>query len=321
MTGRRSISKAELLRWVDDDCLDLDAVATRILDKLARFADEECVGWATVETLAKAGRCSIRTAQYRLRLLAERGYIRDTGRRHRLSGSTRSVPMYLVGPLAMPDSAPAAAADRAQSMGAKAAPMGAHGCSPAPGMGATACTPNEQREPDEISDEISLRAREAFRRLERAYPRAGLGLTDGPMAWRAFIDLIAAGVHPEALIAAAERYAADPLLKRLKSSLVGLHRWLSEGRYRGWLSDEPDPAATPPPNRVRRFAGPAELRAEIAAYAGEAFAALNLDRAGWDRERREIRPHNAAAAAALQARAAHIIAKHGAQLAPVGEDA
>lgn len=308
--ARRPITKAELLRWVDDDCADLDATATRILDKLARFADEECVGWATVETLAKAGRCSIRTAQYRLRLLEERGYIRQTGAFHRLSGSTRSVPKYLIGPLADVEEAP-------PGMGANPAPMDGHGCKAAPGMGATVCTPNEHREPYETSDEVSLRAREAFARLEGAYPKAGLMLTDGPMAWRAFLDLIAAGVDPDALVEAARGYAASPVLRSLRSALVGLHRWLSEGRYKGTLPDTPAAAVTADPSRTA-FAAPASLRAAVAHYAGEGFAASYLDRARWNPETGELQAATKTAFAALRDGVGHIIEEHGATLIAPG---
>lgn len=311
MSGRRLISKAELLRWVDDDCADLDATATRILDKLARFADEECVGWATVETLAKAGRCSVRTAQYRLRVLEERGYIRPTGEAHRLSGSTRSVPKYLVGPLA----APPEPVENPASMGANPAPIEAHGCKPAPGMGATGCTQNN-RDHNEASDEASHRAREAFGRLERAYPKAGLLLTDGPMAWRAFLDVVASGVDPEALVEAAKGYAASPVLKSLRSALVGLHRWLGEGRYRGTLPDADAPAEAP----ILRteFAVPDAIREAVAHHAGEAFAGSYLGRAKWDPETNTITAATGVAFRALRETVAHIIEEHGAALAAPG---
>jgi hypothetical protein len=287
----REISKADLLRWVDD-LVDLDAEATIIVGKLAAFADEECCGWAKVETLAKAARCSTRTAQYRLRLLIERGYIRDTGRTHRLKDSTRSVPIYLVGPLV--DDAEIEA-DRAGSMGADAAPIPAHGCKTSGAMGAACCTPKEPRDPSESSAELSTGAREAdFVRLEVAYPRAGLGFSDQGMARRAWRDLVGGGTSAEALVEAAARYAADPLLKRRDFGPVGLHRWLSEGRYRAWLPDVGGETARGLAGGEAAEAGtraacvlPAELAAQLADVMAE--AAPYLVKASWCEADRIIR--------------------------------
>lgn len=289
----REITKGDLLRWVDD-LVDLDAEATIIVTKLAAFADEECCGWAKVETLAKAARCSVRTAQYRLRVLIERGYIRDTGQRHRLKDSTRSVPVYLVGPLAEAVDNP--------SMGAEAAPIEPeYGCKTDGGMGAAACTPKEPKEPSRSSDELLTRARETdFDRLEAAYPRLGLGFTDRSMARRAFVDLVGGGADPAALIAAAAAYAADPVLKRRDYGPVGLHRWLSEGRYRAWTpSAREDAPAAKSPARTP-FAGPAEVAEELVAAAPSAAACLVG--AGWREADRTVLAPSGWAATELERR-------------------
>lgn len=304
-------SKIDLMKWADER-REVDLISKVILQKFAGYASEDGDTWCKVETLADHANCSVRTLQSRLSALKESGYLFDTGRTHRLKRSTRSVPIYLLQPSVE-------AAEPTVSMGANSAPIAGYGCKESGGMGATARTPKDTKEPNDSSDELSTRAREreaVFDQIEDGYPRAGIGVSDRSQALRAFHDLADRGVDIGALPAAAARYAADPMLKRRDFGPVSLQRWLGEGRYRGWL----EVAAAPSPTASRQrtaFAGPADLKARIEAEKGEVFVTTYLDPAAWDDEAKILTPFSVAGARKL-AEVRHIIRDFGASIgAPI----
>lgn len=296
------MSKNKLLDWVDEQA-QLDTVSKYILDKLARYADADCCAWAKVATLAGYVNKSERTVQQRLRLMQEQGLLKDTGRTHRLEGSTRSVPVYQMAPdvegLGKRSKGP-------DSMGAKSAPIAAHGCRNDGGMGEAVFTRIEPRNLEQSND-CSERGRERedsgsegqgegldvaalerlFAQVEAAYPRLGLGFSDRSMAWRAFLDLAGQGVDVAQLPGAAARYAADPVLRKRDFGPVSLQRWLSEGRYRAWMpaAEAEAVAGAAPPKAA--WLGPPEIRAAAVSLRSEGWA-TRLDRCGWDPERRAI---------------------------------
>jgi hypothetical protein len=248
--------KADLFKWANDQ-QQLAMRTKAILKELCAFADAECVTWAPVATLAYAANCNERTVQYHLRKLEAEGLLAPTGNMHRLENSSRSVPTYRLAPhvegLGLPYGQAAPPAADAGAMGAKIAPIeGAHGCKSASSMGAKGLHPYKENlgEPEE-ANASSQRAREpsadleaVFGAIEAAYPRLGLGFTDRSAAWAALQRLAAEGVDVSALPDAARRYAADPILRKRDFGPVALQRWLSEGRYRGWLiGDDTGPAA------------------------------------------------------------------------------
>ena len=310
--------KEDLLEWVDKR-YELDLASKFILYKLAQYADAECCAWAKVATLSKHANCSERTVQNRLLMLREKGYLRDTGRTHRLEETRRSVPIYQLAPQVdglgrkqRRDDDPAPIRPRAT--GANSAPIENLRVQESTPSGAAACTPYELKEPNESSNELSTQAREReamFDQVERAYPRAGLGVSDRSMAWRAFLDLVAAGVDMGQLVEAAGRYAADPMLRKRDFGPVSLQRWLAEGRYRGWLAQDDEPRQSAAPRSA--FAGPAELRAAVAQAKGETFAASYVDRSGWDDQAKAIVPWSSTAAERLRGAAA-IISEFGASI-------
>jgi hypothetical protein len=262
----RTPSKADLMKWADER-VEVDLECKVILQKLAAYASEDGDTWSKVETLAYHANCSVRTIQLRLKWLKENGYLRDTGRTHRLKDSTRSVPLYVLQPTLEAELEPV-------SMGANSAPIDRAWVQNSEGMGATGCAPKDTRDTSESSDELSTRARaldEWFEQLEAAYPRIGLGFTDRTMARRAFTDLVASGVDPAALVAAAAAYRDDPIVKRRDYGPVALQRWLGEARYRAWLpGPAPEVAAIRPEPAGPQCAVPPRVVAKLTAASSDA---------------------------------------------------
>lgn len=279
--------KHDLIQWAAKR-RELDLVSKTILKSLAYFAMDGGDTWATVETLADEANCSVRTVQYRLRALADRGYLADTGRTWRLKNSTRCVPLYLLQP-SLEWMAEAVSADVSQgseaagSMGANPAPIDGAWVQTQAGMGATVCTRKDHLGSPETSDEVSLCARDAvgelYGRIEGAYPRRGLGSTRPDVARAALADLIGQGVDGEGLVAAAVAYAADPAMAGRKFGPPGVQVWLAQGQYRSWMP-EAEPAGVAP------WAGPSDLWMELFEALGEVAAkSLIRDRTSLDGRR------------------------------------
>lgn len=301
---RAAPDKLELIRWADSR-REIDLESKVILQKLAFFTEGDGRTWRKVADLAADANCSIRTVHTRLRRLEEGGYIKQSGEVHRLRNSTRSVPKYVLQPTFEAEEA-------AESMCANSAYIGSACMQVETGMCATGCTCKETQESSEVSDETSSRARESlskldevYRGIEAAYPVKGLGWTDPAMARAALADVVGQGVSGAELIAAAAAYAADPVLKRRDFGPVSLQRWLSEGRYRGWLGADVEPA------EACAWAGPADLRAAVVAAKGEAFVRALLDPA--EVEGGTVRPQTPFAYRQL-AELGELFASHGADL-------
>jgi hypothetical protein len=293
------ITKAALLKWADER-YELDLESKVILRTLASLADEDCYGWAKVETLALAANCSIRTAQMRLKALKAEGYLFHGGDMHRLKNSTRSVPLYLTGPDALDAweaadlavqagrrvalDAPADQAEAAGSMGAEPAPIdGAHGCKSGGGMGATVCTRIDPKDPSESSDELSTgaSAREAlgFEKAIAAWPMSGLKRTRWAKARRGWAEACRL-VSPASLLAAVLACATDPDVAKGDFGWPALDNWLADECWRAWLIAAE--RAAPVEASRTAFAGPAAavpLRAELDGI--DPAAAACLDKAEW----------------------------------------
>lgn len=305
--------KERLLAWTLSPELPIDPVARFILYRWAHFADQDCCGWAKIETLAGDVGCSERSVQRRLRELEEKGLIKPTGRSHTLKRApgkaARTVPIYQFAP-------EVEGLGKPESMGDNLSPMPGAWVTPQTSMGDNCVTPHKGHEGvDERSNDLSTRARarelrSTFEELEAAYPRLGLGFTDQGLAWAAFLDLAEAGVDVARLPDAARRYGADPVLRKRDYGPVGLQRWLSEGRYRAWVDD---PAAAAGPPAPPSWVGPPELRADLPPDVALAY----LDRASWDAERRLCTAATGIAFDRLRPFAA-VFAKHNVTLAPPG---
>lgn len=225
--------KTRLYQWVDDQ-QQLGPREALILTKMAAYADADGCAWSKVATLAYESRSSERTVHYVLRKFEADGLIRDTGRKHRLDGTTRDVPIYQLAPevegLGMRGSIPA-----------KAAGVPVDGCKSGGGIPAIRLQTQEIME-FTPSDEGDASARDRlFERLEAAYPKRGLGFTNRGRARSELWALLDAGLDGELLVRAAVAYAADRSVKRADQ---GLDHWLADGKYRGWWP-EPQLALDP----------------------------------------------------------------------------
>lgn len=271
--------KSRLYAWVDGQ-RSLDVRTKYLLEKLAMYADAEGVAWAKVDTLAGHINGSERTAQNHLRKLESLGLIKNTGRTHRLKGSTRSVPLYQLAPHVEGLGAPI-------SMGANSAPIETHGCNPEGGMGAKGLHPyKEDLEPRE-ANASSAGAREAlFSELEGAVDRRVLRVTDRDEAWLAFCALGDAGVDLSRLADCARRQAADPDFKTRRFP-PALETWLAKGQWRGWLPEPDAPPTAAPAAEADGLAGeglPAEVLDGLTAAAAKGY----LRRVTWRAEDRTI---------------------------------
>lgn len=122
---------------------------------------------------------------------------------------------------------------------------------------------------------IKERGREMFDEAWEAFPESGRQITDEPLA-RAAWDDAAADVAEDELLEAVRRFSVAPQ-PRKRDLVPSMQRWLTGRRYRAFLAQ---PEAGKPP--AKAWDGPAELRAAVAAEAGEGAAANYIDPAGWD---------------------------------------
>lgn len=227
--------KPALMDWVEDQT-EIDPLSKYILEKMAAFADAEACGYAVVSLIAKKVNTSERTVQRRLRDLEELRLIENTGRTHRLRDSTRSVPIYQIAP-------DVEGFGRSHSMGDNAV---THRNGPwvtkSVGMGDTVVTRIDTKESngESYDSPACARAREraAFEDLEKAYPKAGLKITDREAAWIAICALADMGVEIETLAACAAAMATDPLTKK-RDFLPSMQAWMTRGQYRGYWPDDP----------------------------------------------------------------------------------
>lgn len=231
---RKLPTKEALLRWADDTAerLDWGPREALLLSKFAAYADAAMEAWAAIATLMRQSRSSERKVQYMLRDFEALGLIRQTGKLHRISGTTRDVPIYVFcGFLEEFE---------AESMGARRAPIEVDGCTDGGGMGAQGVRPHNEQIEQTPSDEGDARAQERealFEKLEAAAPKASLGNTIRDQARSELFALLDAGQDGEAVVAAAASWAADKAAKRRDT---GLQFWLRDRKFRAWLPDAQD---------------------------------------------------------------------------------
>lgn len=256
--------KIDLLKWANDQN-QLERTTKSTLKELAGYADADCCSWAKVSTLAYGVNCAERTVQYQLRALQEAGLIRDTGRLHRLEGSTRSVPIYQLAPSVE-------GLGRPERMGAEIAPIDGDGCNPAGGMGAIGLHPQETIGTKELADASSPGASArtevldgVFDQLVEAVPARMLKFSDLGEARLELAALAERGLDVRQLPDCAVRMASDPDFKSRKFP-PPLEDWIAKGQWRGY----PAPAAA---------AREAEMVSPVAA--STAYAAPEADQFVW----------------------------------------
>lgn len=303
-------SKENLLEWVERQ-RELDTTSKYILEKLARFADAECCGWAKIDTLAALVNVSERTIQYRLRLLESLGLIRRSGRVHRLKNSTREVPIYQLAPDIEGLGAPV-------GMGANPAPIDGDGCKSDGGMGAAVCTRIGTEGTEVRADALTVceRARSAgFDEALAVYPQTGLAVTDFPRARQAWLS-VTAEVAPDVLLAAIADYVArDRALAKGDYGAPAFEKWLLSERWRAWLPADARGAAVGAAAAAAkavgpRFPGPSDLRDDFLDSFGDGPTGSYLDPCRWDGERRVLLARTSAGAAWLGSTAWWWLSKH-----------
>lgn len=279
-------SKEKLLDWVNDQA-QLDIRTKYLLNRLALYADGDCCAWAKVETLALAINGTERTVQNHLRRLLDAGLIRKTGRMHRLKGSTRSVPIYQLGPdvegLGFDTSGEASGAC---SMGENISPIDGVWVKNSEGMGEKGFHPVKEPIGTKGAIAPTAGAREAvdqvFAEVEAAAPKRMLAVSD-PEAARAVLQQLAeAGIDVAEIPGCLRRMAVDDLFKNRRVP-VPLQELLAKRQFRAWW---PEPEAA---NAEREPGSSAcQLPDEVRAVLGEAFIAAWLGGAVWRAEDRTI---------------------------------
>jgi hypothetical protein len=265
--------KAVLMEWVDDQ-VQLDTRTKYILDKFARFADQEMRAgrwspiWRADQLLRADG--AVRAAP-----LEADGLIRRTGEMHTLNEGSRfprKVPIFQIAP-------GVEGIDPLAASGAKLHPSRTLGCK-ASRLGCNSVAPrNELIGTDTPSDEGDARARATGVRTAGgglSEARAGLH-QPGPGAGRV---LAAAGRRDR-------RRGADPRGRVLRQRPGGqatdqaLDHWLADGKYRGWWPDAQlalgaaTPAASAAIAEVAPHAAPEADQAIWRGVAERMAAALN----------------------------------------------
>lgn len=288
--------------------------ALLLLFILAEYAGPDGVCFPSQDTLSDRAKLSVRAVRDNLGLLVEAGLI-ATARRARRDGTRTSDEIRLL--YYVPEQAPETPRKRvkppADSAGGELAEK-LNGSEDLAGNDHRQIPPVDNRQISQgqpamvagltsfepVREPITYGARaidEAQARIEAAYPAKGLGFSNRHAVRLALEALADEGVDLGGLAAAAGRYAADPILAKREYGPVKLERWLSEGRYRGWLEAGPKGEAAAPARAA--WAGPAELRAALAAACGEGKVGSYLDRSAWDGEARTIAPWSSSARAWL----------------------
>lgn len=291
--------------------------ALLLLFILAEYAGADGVCFPSQETLSSRSRLSVRAVRDNLALLVGQGLI-VTERRARKDGSRASDAIRLLYYV------PEQPAERPRPQ-RKEQPAKSAGCELSTALGdsnAETAIDNRQISPvdnrqisqgqpamiagltsfEPVTEAITSDARaveDCLTAIEAAYPRKGLGWSNRHAARLALEGLADEGFDIGLLPAAAARYAADPLLAKREYGPVKLERWLSEGRYRGWLGGEGDEAA---PGATPTWLFPDKgLRDLVIGVKSVGFAVSYLDRAAWDAKRRVITPATGPARQALTA--------------------
>jgi len=301
-TRRGGVQKADLLKWANDQ-QQLDMRTKAILKELASFAGEDCCAWSQVATLAWAANCVDRTVQRCLNELLAARLIEKTDRSHRLEGTTRSVPIYRIGPDVDWSGEASAMGDKMSPIDGgmgdiQASPMDGSGdgvwVTSEVGMGDIGCHPHRVQGVHRFASLTpGERARdlvEVYRQIEAAAPAAILRFNDADAALNALGRAVEEGVEVERLTAVLTWMAGHADFKSRKHP-PQLHTWLAKRQYVGWLRDLDAAEAGDPEGGSAAapvWAGPAEVREVVVSVLGEAAARTTIDRATWDAERRII---------------------------------
>lgn len=273
------MSEAAII-WADLP-LALDVTSKAMLAKLAAVSDTDDRAWMRVCDLAMRVGASERTIQSRLRVLVEKGYLRETGLTHRLG--TRAIPLYEL--LVDHDAVTAELARRrgrreaeAQTRSRMGATVCTHSSEPddtvCTRMGATVCTPNEaiRGDTEACASDAGARAGEVFAELVAIWPGGAVMADDLAVAEAAVAQACGELDDPGLLLVAARAYLAELGGRRAKL----LTNFIRGG---GWRVVAERAAAEPAVVSAAAWPGSPEVRAAAVAAKGEGWAAATLDRA------------------------------------------
>ena len=287
-------SKEKLLDWVNDQS-QLDIRTKYLLNRLALYADGDCCAWAKVETLAVAINGTERTVQNHLKRLLEAGLIRKTGRMHRLKDSTRSVPIYQLGPdvhglgkeaVREAEIDPSGTCSMGESMGEKFSPIDRVWVKNSEGMGEKGVHPIKEPIGTEGAIAPTAGAREGlsevFRKVEAATPRRMLAVSDPDAAFEVLVRLAAEGVEVDQIAGCLTRMGQDPLFLNRRIP-VPLETVLAKRQFRAWWPEAEATEATGEPGSPT-----CQLPADVRAVLGETFIAAWLGGAVWLADERRI---------------------------------
>ena len=294
-----SIAKEDVMKWADGQT-GIPTGHKFLLSKFASYADADGLSWSKIDLLSAHVNKDERTVQRWLLDLKRWGLIKDSGRKHRLDGSTRSVPLYrlqtevwrLKGWESMGDTDVTHSDDASVTL---LSPIENAWVTPAASMGDTAVTCIDPIDPNSFAS-LTQRAGEGagedldegFRALEAAVPKRMLAVSDPDTAFALFVELRGQGVAAETLVDCAARMGASDWWKSRRVP-IPLEDWLRKRQFRGWMPDDETPvdpgSAEPAPGE---FDAPAEVLGPIVARKGAAWVAAWLGQARWDPDRRAI---------------------------------
>ncbi|MDP2010638.1 MAG: hypothetical protein Q8K11_10705 [Phenylobacterium sp.] len=297
------------LKWASDQTTP-DPLSKFLLFRLAAYADAQGSVWVFVRLLAEEMGVSERTVQNRLKVLFAAELLEETGRTFRTRSNrivpVRRLPLERAGLRAtdIADDRPSTGealctplADQDACTGEQTFTPEASPCTP---MGEAACTPiRKEGEPKETSKEVSTRKREIADGFEDwwiAYPHK----VEKRGAEAIYGRLIRSGeVSIAELLDGARRYA-NRVRGREERLIKHPTTWLSRGCWEDESGPSPTQAQTQQGSPRTGFAGPAELRDQIAALKGEAWVRSWIDPCCWDPEHQSIQTATAFAAGRLR---------------------
>lgn len=255
--------------WAIEQVCDT-ATEKAVLMIIASYAGPDGTLYPSQETIARQSCCSVKTVERALKTFEERGWIERTERR-RHDGSRTSDLIFMVKvanpePREQPDNVSGSRGTTRHPVQTKqtSCPILTDTVS-----GLTTFEPVTRTYKNKPRD------RELFEEAFSAFPESGRQVTDEPLA-RAAWDAAAKDVDEETLLEAVRAFAAAPVPKK-RDLVPSMNRWLSGKRYLAFLDK-----AEAPLRSASTWAGPADLRAAVAAESGEGMAANYIDPAGWE---------------------------------------
>lgn len=293
---------------VGPDKVRADSNAKAVLVAMASYADAEGRAWVLVDVLAMEIDKQPRMVERGRQALVDAGLLIKTTETHLYGG--RKIPIYRL-PLEL---------GHASTVRRRIAEREARIAKASGSTGVTGDTQSEGRPPSPVTPDPRHRCRltgvtgdtligkgisqdqtqgvracasdpdqvrsEAFEQACDAWAAKAPERVSPPLSWSAWVAALErAGLSEAVLLAAVlAAVARDPDFGRGRA--INLDRWLTQDRFRGWLTVA---GSTAGPVTPGRWDGPAEVRAAVVDAIGEAGAVSYLDTASWVEADRAVR--------------------------------